>query len=201
LLPGGVTFALAESLPADGGFDTPEAGMFDITGELLGMALSPDGSKLYVGTLESGLWIAQTSDMMFEPKNPNLAIQCLATRGNELWGCSTVYKPGDFTLGVSTDDGATWQSRIQYVESICSAVDCAPNPGGPLGCGADGNGSECKDAFDTWCGSYDTSHACGTCPAADAGPVTPNDGGDDGGPTKAVTPASSSSCSCTTVGR
>jgi photosystem II stability/assembly factor-like uncharacterized protein len=194
---GGVTFALAGALPEAGGFTTPEAGMYDLTGELLGMTLSPDGSKLYVGTVESGLWIAHTSDMMFEQKNPDVHVQCLATRNDELWACSTVYEPGDFTLGVSTDDGATFQTRIRYVTSLCGAVECAPNPGGPLGCGADGNGAECKAAFDSFC-ALDVEMACGTCPASDSGASpAPADGGAS---TKPGHP-SSSSCSCTTAGR
>jgi MYXO-CTERM domain-containing protein len=206
-IAGGATFSLGTTLPAEGGFDTDEGGMFDITGELLGMALSPDGSKIYVGTVESGLWIANTSDMMFAQKNASLHVKCLATRNDELWACSEVTVPGTFTLGISHDDGATFQPRIQYVQSLCGPVECTPNPGGPLGCGSDSNGASCADAYHLFCEQNDTTNSCGTCPGSDSGAPTPNDAGsgsqsgNDAGTTPKGGTPSSSSCSCSSVGR
>ncbi|HEX4447525.1 MAG TPA: hypothetical protein VH044_12340 [Polyangiaceae bacterium] len=198
---GMATFLQSPTLPAEGGFEVDEAGMADVTGELLGMALSPDGSKLYVGTVESGLWIANTSDMVFTQKNSKVHVKCLATRGDELWACSEVDAPGDFVLGLSHDDGATFDPRIQYVTSICSAVDCPANPGGPLGCGATVNASSCVDAFNTFC-SYDVTMSCGTCPTPDAGtPVAPQDAGIADAGTHGAGGSSSSSCSCSEAGR
>ncbi len=43
-------------------FDVGPATSGEITGELLGLAVSSDGSKIYVGTKEDGLWEASTTD-------------------------------------------------------------------------------------------------------------------------------------------
>jgi photosystem II stability/assembly factor-like uncharacterized protein len=189
----GTAFSLASALPSDGGFVTPMAGNNDLTGELLGFAISPDGTKVYAGTVESGLWTASASDMVFTQKNANVSIYCLATRNNELWACSNI-KSG-FTVGESTDDGASFTSKMKYVTSICSAVECAASDAGPLGCGATSNAAACGAVYQNFCELNDTSGACGTCApdaGVDAGPA------DGGAPAKA--PASSSSCNCDVVG-
>jgi MYXO-CTERM domain-containing protein len=185
----GTDFSLASTLPSDGGFFTPAAGTYDLTGELLGFALSPDGSKVYAGTIESGLWTANASDMVFTQKNADVRVHCLATRNDELWACSDIQS--GFTLGESTDDGATFTTKMKYVTSICSAVECAASDAGPLGCGATANAAACGQVYQNFCENTDVSSSCGTC-AADAGAP------DGGGPAKA--PAPSSSCGCSVVG-
>ena len=84
----------------------------EMTGELLGLALSSDGSKVYVGTKEDGLWIASASDLKFTKKS-SMVVQCLATRGNELWACSAAVS--GFVAGVSTDDGATFTAKLPLI--------------------------------------------------------------------------------------
>lgn len=180
----------------------------DLTGELLGLTLSPDGSKIYMGTVESGLWMANTSDMVFQRKNPNVRVKCLATRNDELWACSDI--ASGFVVGESLDDGATFTPKMHYVSSVCGPVDCAPNPGGPLGCGATDNASSCATAYQTFCQLDDQEMVCGSC-GGDAG-TTPDasseparDGGPAAGPLDAgsapePTPSSSSSCGCRVVG-
>ena len=123
----GTTFSMSGSLPDEGGFDVEEAGMFDVTGELLGFALSPDGSKIYIGTVESGLWMANTSDMMFTQKNANVHVKCLATRNSEVWACSDV--TSGFVVGESLDDGATFTPKMRYVSSICGPNRVRSEPG------------------------------------------------------------------------
>ena len=39
-----------------------------------------------------------------------MVVQCLATRGDELWTCSA--EVSGFVLGVSTDDGATFTAKL-----------------------------------------------------------------------------------------
>jgi hypothetical protein len=207
----GAAFGQPSQLPDEGGFDVEEAGLTDISGEILGFALSPDGSKVYAGTVESGLWIASSADMKFTQKNANVRIKCLATRGSELWACSDI--ASGFSVGESLDEGATFAIKMKYVTSICGPVECQPNPGGPLGCGADSNASACAsttmDSYEAFC-SNDVSKACGVCssadggPAADAGGPSGSSGGaaGDGGKTTggAGSSPSSSSCSCAMVG-
>jgi hypothetical protein len=199
------TFSMSGSLPDEGGFDVEEAGMFDITGELLGFALSPDGSTIYIGTIESGLWVANTSDMVFTQKNANVRVKCLATRNHELWACSDI--TSGFVVGESLDDGASFTPKMKYVTSLCGPIDCAPNPGGPLGCGATDNGASCVSAYETFCANDDQGHVCGSCGGDGGAPDdagTPEGGpvdagrGADAGPTG--TPSVSSSCGCSVVG-
>jgi Sortilin, neurotensin receptor 3, len=197
----GTGFSLSGSLPDEGGFDVEEAGTYDETGELLGFALSPDGSKIYIGTVESGLWTANTTDMVFTQKNAKLRVKCLATRNSELWACSDI--TSGFVVGESLDDGATFTTKMQYVSSVCGPIDCAANPGGPLGCGATANGSSCGEAYQTFCSVDDQAGVCGLCGSDGGSPrdagsaVSPGGGGGDAGPAGG---GSSSSCGCSVIG-
>ncbi len=201
-------FSTPGSLPDEGGFDVQAVGTYDVTGELLGLALSPDGSKIYIGTVESGLWIANTSDMVFTQKNANVRVKCLTTRNQELWACSDITT--GFVVGESLDDGATFTPKMHYVSSLCGPIECAPNPGGPLGCGATANGASCTDPYQTFCMNDDEAHVCGICGgdggvAPDAGSAGSPEGGtgDAGrgaGAGPAGGPSSSSSCGCSVVG-
>jgi Sortilin, neurotensin receptor 3, len=205
----GTSFSLGGSLPDNGAFDVEEGGTNDITGELLGLALSPDGSKIFIGTVEAGLWMASTSDMVFRQKNPNVRVKCLGARNAELWACSDI--ASGFVVGESLDDGATFMPKMHYVSSLCGPIECAPNPGGPLGCGATDNASSCGSAYQAFCLNDDQAMVCGSCggdggTAPDAATAPSRDGGavvagsrDAGGGPRA-TPSSSSSCGCSVVG-
>jgi hypothetical protein len=122
------------------------------TGELLGLALSPDGSKVYVGTKEEGLWMASTSNFQFTQKSSKV-IQCLATRGNELWACSA--EVSGFILGVSTDDGVTFESKLPLLGALTGPIACAAgaNEAGAA-CNAAQNASECGPAYQLFCSYY-----------------------------------------------
>lgn len=201
----GTTFSMGGSLPDEGGFDVQEAGMFDITGELLGMALSPDGSQIYIGTVESGLWVASTSDMMFTQKNANVHVRCLATRNQELWACSDI--SSGFVVGESLDFGATFTPKMQYVSSLCGPIECTPNPGGTLGCGATANGTSCVSAYQAFCQLDDQAMVCGTACGGDGGAPpdagragSPEGGAGDGGKVAGGPSTPSSSCGCSVVG-
>ena len=116
-----------------------EAGPLGFTGELLGFAISADGSKIYVGTKEEGLWMAQTSDLKFTKKR-QFNVQCLATRGNELWACAPAVD--GFVVGVSTDDGANFTTKLPLIGDLTGAIACKANPAGAA-CGQDANSSQC----------------------------------------------------------
>ncbi len=77
---------------------------------ILGFALSPDGEKIYVGGLREGLQVASRPAYRFEKRWP-LPVSCLAVRGQTLWACSL--PSSGFVVGVSTDDGATFEPRLR----------------------------------------------------------------------------------------
>jgi uncharacterized protein (TIGR03382 family) len=190
-------------------FDMGPAHMSYLLGEFLGFALSPDGSKIYFGSSQGGLFVADRATMKVTQTSP-IDIHCLATRqsasgGTELWACGddfTACLGPPFLIGVSTDDGAHFTTKLPTVFSLCGPVAC-PNDAGTLGCGAKFNGSGCGESYANFC-QFDPTMSCGTCLSVDGG-GTPGplitlpdcDGGADAGPSP---PAKSSSCGCSAVG-
>jgi photosystem II stability/assembly factor-like uncharacterized protein len=179
------TFTTARIFDVEAGFSG------ESTGELLGLALSSDGSKVYVGTKEDGLWMASASDLKFTKKH-DMVVQCLATRGTELWACSA--EVSGFILGVSTDDGTTFTSKLPLLGALTGPIACAPNQGeAGIGCHASANSSECEPSYETFCGYY----GCGI-PEGGAGSSS---GGSSGTGDAEGNPApSSSTCNVSFVG-
>jgi hypothetical protein len=180
----GMTFTIAKD------FQVEAAGLA-LVGELLGFALSPDGSQIYVGTKESGLWRANSSDMSFSSVNPNVGIQCLATRqtatGTELWACGNEYKgapgnPGNFIIGRSTDQGATFEALLPTLTSLHGIAQCGSSADAGAACGATGNAaSVCTcDEYTNWCQTTEVVNACLGC-GMGAGSGGDAGGGNGGG--------------------
>jgi hypothetical protein len=182
---GGQSFQLVKA------FDIPPTpnGVVTNLSEILGFAISPDGSKIYAGSKEEGLFVANKSDLVFH-RTSTIAVQCLATRKQELWACSDA-KSG-FIVGMSIDDGVTFTSKMKTVTSLTGAIACAPNPGGPLACRAIANGSQCKTSLETFCQSTSLTGVCEP-DNGDSGTPSTGDGGGGHGP-------AASSCSCSTTG-
>lgn len=122
-------------------------------GALMGFALSPDGSKVYIGGPKDGVKVASTTDFAFEQR-ANIETQCLAINADGLWACSN--ERSGFIAGLSTDDGATFQPRLRFCDIGGPLATCGPGtptnalctPGWPaqkslLGCG--GGGGEGSD--------------------------------------------------------
>ncbi len=132
----------------DGG-NTFQVGL-TLSGQMLGFALSPDGSKVYAGGNIDGLFVGQRETGTFARMQSvvrgrdagaiDVHIECLATRGSELWACAD--DPSGFIAGVSTDDGATFEPRLQ-LGSVGAAIACEPGAPGVLACGADASASAC----------------------------------------------------------
>jgi hypothetical protein len=184
-------------------FDMGPAKPSYIVGEFLGFALSPDGSKIYFGSSQGGLYVADRATMTVTQTSP-IDIHCLATRpsatgGTELWACGDDYTSGasgaEFLIGVSTDDGVHFASKLSTVTTLCGPVAC-PNATGALGCGATINGAGCGDSYMNFCSQNDQTMSCGTCPGSDGG-VEGGGGvrGDAG-----TGSSKSSSCACSAVG-
>jgi photosystem II stability/assembly factor-like uncharacterized protein len=86
-------------------------------GEMLGFALSPDGSRVAIGGPSFGLQIADTADMAFEDVS-TVGVRCLTWTASTLFVCADEAADG-FTLGTSADEGAT-------IEPLYHLTDLAP---------------------------------------------------------------------------
>jgi hypothetical protein len=217
---GGMTFTIAKDFAV-------EAAGLALEGELLGFALAPDGSEIYVGTKESGLWRASSTDMSFSLINDTVGVQCLATRqtanGPELWACGNEYKgppgnPGNFIVGRSTDDGVTFETLLATLTSLSGIAQCGSASSAGFACSTMANASAaCTcDEYTAFCMNTEVNNACTGCgqtglPVDDGG--TPVDGGGGGASSsggadaategdagKTVTKAGAS-CGCGVVGR
>jgi hypothetical protein len=201
LLTGGVSRLTVATFPPSGAptFASPyafDAGPDDrggLTGPMLGMALSEDGSTVYIGSVEDGLYRAQASDLAFQHVS-SIHVQCLATHGQELWACSDAVS--GFIAGVSTDGGNTFTAKMATVGSLSPSA-CAANDT-MVACGQQTNGAVCAGAFETFC----QQELCEAPGSADGG--SGEGGGGDAGSAGSPGhgPASaSSSCALTAPGR
>jgi MYXO-CTERM domain-containing protein len=181
-------------------FDLHAPQMMLLVGELLGFALSPDGSKIYVGNSQGGLFVADRATMTFT-QTSSIDIHCLATResptgATELWACTDAWTSVStgiqYTVGMSTDDGAHFAQKLGANSGLCGPVTCQAS--GTLGCGADASGATCGGAYMDWCngGNDDPLYPCGTCPGAT--------GLDAGAADAGLSRSSSSSCGCSVPG-
>jgi hypothetical protein len=166
LLTGGRSRLTVFTRAADGSAKFATAYLFDVaaqqglSGELLGFALSPDGSKVYVGSQESGLWVGSAADLKFH-KTSSIIVQCLATHGRELWACSAAVS--GFIAGVSTDDGATFTAKLPLIGALAGPIACTPNPK-RAACGTMANSSQCVAAYASFC----AGEMCGPPPGPPA---------------------------------
>ncbi len=93
-----------------------------LQGDMLGFALSQDGSTVFLGGPNDGLLAASKSDMQFA-KRSSVQVQCLVVQGSILYACSN--EASGFIVGSSSDQGATFTPLLHL---------CAVR--GPLACGA-----------------------------------------------------------------
>ncbi len=134
---------------------------------LLGFALAPDGSKVYVGSPKGGVHVASTSDFVFQQRSSQ-EVQCLGISADGLWACSN--EAAGFVAGLSKDDGATFEPRLHFCD-IRGPLACAPGTTtydrciaawaaqrATLGCGPDSSSGGSNDS--------------GAGSTGDAGPAT-----------------------------
>jgi hypothetical protein len=112
-------------LVSDDGGKTVRA-VFTGKGALRGFALSPDGTRVWVGGPLDELHAASTTDFQFVPKNAKvyappadagsqrIQIQCLTATNEGLWACSN--ERSGFIAGFSADDGATFTPRVRFCD-------------------------------------------------------------------------------------
>jgi len=135
----------------------------------LGFAITPDGSKIYAGSLAGGILAASTSDYTFQ-QTSTIRVRCLKSTGTTLYACSD--EVSGFIVGSSTDDGASFTALL-HLSTIRGALVCPATSTVAT--------SECADMWPA------QQEALGVTP--DAGGAT--DGGNGNAP-----PSSSSSKGC-----
>jgi photosystem II stability/assembly factor-like uncharacterized protein len=97
-------------------FEKPFAG-----GPMLGFALTPDGTTIYLGGLDDGLWVGPSDTLVFERRS-DLPLQCLLHTADALYACSSDLA-GGFTVGASTDGGYTFSPRL-FLSSVRGPLAC-----------------------------------------------------------------------------
>jgi len=102
------------------------------TGEMLGFALSPDGTKIAAGGPKMGLYVAGTGDLEFKQVS-TLRVKCLKWHDSGLYACADEFQDG-FTLGLSQDDGATFHA-VYHLPDL-SPLECAPGTATAMACPA-----------------------------------------------------------------
>jgi MYXO-CTERM domain-containing protein len=186
--------------------------------EMEGFALSPDGTKIWVGGPNTGLFSAATSDYAFSQVS-SIHVQCLATRGTDLWACSD--EPSGFIAGISQDDGKTFTAKL-HLTTIAGPMACPPTTtAGALCTTTDYDAEIPYNPFGSLCTNLGACYEAGTpqplttaCDEAGAcGPQSASSGGGSGssggsgsgsggagGDAGTGGKAKSSSCGCSVVG-
>jgi len=126
---------------------------------MLGFALSPDGSRVYIGNIADGLFAANASDLNFTQLSP-LQVQCLAMRDTTLYVCSnetsSVAQTGSsFVLATTIDEGQSF-TPLLALETIA----------GPIACAAGTSAAICANEWPTL--AYQLHDDAGTESASDA---------------------------------
>jgi len=94
--------------------------VFTLEGEMLGFALSPDGSRLAVGGPGAGLWLANTADFAFAPAAAIESLRCLTWTSDRIYACAQESLDG-WTVGVSTDSAQTFEP-LWHVQDLAPLV-------------------------------------------------------------------------------
>lgn len=158
-------------MTSDGGATFRE--LATTVGDLLGVALSPDGSRIAYGGPRDGLWIASTTDFTFR-RAGNHSARCLAWRDEGLYVCVPEGDLG-FTVGLSTDLGASF--RRFYTVTKVKELKCAPTTSTGATCPAE------------WPAIYSM---------VEDDPVIATDAGPRGEPPATIPPAQSGCSGCAT---
>lgn len=104
---------------------------FESTGSLYGFALSPDGSTVYIGGGKDGLWRAPASTLAFQ-KVSAIQVRCLYATDEGLYACGDEFQDG-FTVGLSKDEGATFQP-FMHLGAPCGPLECGAGTTVPAKC-------------------------------------------------------------------
>jgi photosystem II stability/assembly factor-like uncharacterized protein len=167
---------------------------------MLGFALSPDGTQLAYGGPGDGLFLGPSDGSDGFTKLSDLRVRCLRWNDDGLYACGTESLGDPFSVGVSSDDGASFKP-IYRIEDTCPQ-ECPDSTSFEL---------TCKDVWSALSPVLDLSGESCSVPWArprepDAG--TPNAGTPDAATPDAASPDAardpspqkSSSSGCSIVG-
>jgi photosystem II stability/assembly factor-like uncharacterized protein len=145
-------------------------------GEMLGFALSPDGSQVAIGGPQLGLQVAATTDFTFADQGKQ-KIACLKWHDSGLYACASEFEDG-FTLGRFVD-AATGFTAVYHLadleQLVCPAgtiiADTCPQEWPPvaetLGIGGSGGAGgaapSSSGAGASQAGDGDGDDGCGVC--------------------------------------
>ncbi len=121
----GVVDRLLVSVDGARTFDT----IFQGVGPLLGFALSGDGSKVYVGGPRDGVHLAShagldgSASLSFTEQS-QASVSCLTWQAGTLYACMAQSQSFVQQLGVSVDDGASFDPRFPF-GCVTGASSCA----------------------------------------------------------------------------
>jgi hypothetical protein len=145
--------------------------------EMLGFALSPDGSRLAVGGPTMGVMVASTADFVFE-KTSSIGAKCLKWTGDKLFACADELTDG-FTVGVSTDEGKTFAS-VYHLPDL-APLECATTTTAGASCPAEWPGVAATIGADSGSGGAAAGGAGSGATAPGTGGATPPAPGDSSG--------------------
>jgi photosystem II stability/assembly factor-like uncharacterized protein len=91
--------------------------------DMLGFALSPDGSRVAAGGPGDGLYVANTSDMSFSRAAELQSIRCLTWTARGLFACAQESLE-QWTLALSSDDGQSF-APLWHVQDLVP-LECSP---------------------------------------------------------------------------
>lgn len=98
--------------------------------DLLGFALSPDGTRVAIGGPKDGLLVASTTDLAFTQQSA-LYTRCLTWTPAGLYACANQFVD-EFTVGLSQDEGKTFKD-IYNLPDICP-IECPAGSTTPAVC-------------------------------------------------------------------
>jgi len=158
--------------------------VFTGTDDLLGFALSPDGSRVAVGGPKDGVQVAATADLMFT-KTSSLYTRCLTWTDAGLYACANEFTD-NFTVGLSKDEGKTFQP-IYHLPDICP-IECPEGAPAPAAC------------VQTWPGVAATLGIEPTACGGTAPSTSSSSSSSSGAGGSSTTTNNGSSCTCGTSG-
>jgi hypothetical protein len=95
--------------------------VFTLAGEMLGFALSPDGSRVAVGGPGAGFWVASTADFAFSPGAAISSLRCLTWAEAGLYACAQE-SLDNWTVALSTNSGQSF-APLWHVQDL-EPLDC-----------------------------------------------------------------------------